>query len=380
MNNNQTPPEDTSYQPPNDEQEGGGSDDQGALVRIDQSGLASIARSEAMAQVDVAHAYPRDLKRFEKKAVELATFDQVTAKLCMYTLERTEYDKVLRKRVRKDIVGPSIRLAEIVASTYQNIHVVSRATDIGESTVTCLGAAWDLENNLKIGAEVSRGITGRSGKRYPPDMVVLTINATSAIARRNAIFSVVPKVYVNRIFERVKEVATGAGKPLQERREAIIVPFGKFGIDVARILARVERASLDEIGVDDLANLAGLWTRLKQGEPADELFPRPELPKEQAPMPGADQEGQKVDLGKKPEPVAETKMTQETTQPIVIAAQVVQQPAQTQPTSATKPKTGGGAELSFTLKDERAAGEPTPEEIAKMGPQPTNKGDGTGIT
>lgn len=366
----QTPPEDPNYQPPGDENEGG-DQQQSALVRIDQNALASIAKSEAMAQVDVAHAYPRDLKKFEKRAVDMATYDVETAKSCMYTLERTEYDKKLKKRVKKDIVGPSIRLSEIVASCYGNIHVGSRPIDIGATTVTCQGVAWDLENNNRITVEVSRSIAGSKGNRYGNDMIVLTLNATSAIARRNATFGVVPRSYIARIFEHVRHVATGGGKPLKDRREAVIAPFAKLGVDVPRILSRVERASIDDLGVADLEVLAGLYTRLKQGDPIDELFPKP-LPKDQqqgqAPVPGADQEGQRVDLGKKPEPVAETKP--EPAQQTTAAAQ----PAVTSTTEKLQEiavKKGGGAQISFGVDKsqdpDRAAAEPTPEEMERLG-------------
>lgn len=384
---NPTPPEDPNYQAPGDEQDGGS--DQQSLVRVDQSGLASIARSEAMAQVDVAHAYPRDIKRFEAKATEMATFDLETAKLCMFTLERTEYDKVLKKRVKKDIVGPSIRLAEIVAHTYQNIHVGSRPIEVGDITVTSQGVAWDLENNSRVTVEVSRGITGYKGKRYGNDMIVLTLNAAAAIARRNAIFSVVPRVYINRIFDAVKRVATGGGKPIQEKRELLVGAFARLGVDIARVLARVERASVDDLSLQDIEILIGLGTRVKQGEAVNDIFP---LPQPQTtgtpPVPGADQEGQKVDLGKK-EPAASTEEAKQ--EPATTPAPAEQPtpasssapPAAEKPAAKPKKNAGGAAELSFTLKDpDRAAGEPTPEELEKMGPLPPAKknDDGTGIS
>lgn len=370
-NDDQTPPEDPNYQPPRDENDTGDDQQQSALVRIDQNALASIAKSEAMAQVDVAHAYPRDLKKFEKRAVEMATFDATTAKSCMYTLERTEYDKKLKKRVKKDIVGPSIRLSEIIASCYGNIHVGSRPIDIGQDTVTCQGVAWDLENNNRITVEVSRGITSSGGRRYGNDMIVLTLNATSAIARRNATFGVVPRSYVARIFERVCHVATGGGKPIQERRELVIAPFAKLGVDVPRILSRVERGSIDELGLEDLEVLAGLYTRLKQGDPIDELFPAPkakEEPQQQAqgPMPGAEQEGQRVDVGKKPETVVATVVTATTSG----TASATPAEVKLSETAAAKK----GAQISFGVGDERAATAPSDEEAERLGAPPKKDG------
>lgn len=381
---NQNPPDDPNYQPPRDENDTGDDQQQSALVRIDQNALASIAKSEAMAQVDVAHAYPRDLKKFEKRAIEMATYDAATAKSCMYTLERTEWDKKLKKRVKKDIVGPSIRLSEIVASCYGNIHVGSRPIDIGDSTVTCQGVAWDLENNNRITVEVSRGITGAKGNRYGNDMIVLTLNATSAIARRNATFGVVPRSYIARIFERVCHVATGGGKPIQERRELVIAPFAKLGVDVPRILARVERASIDDLGLEDLEVLAGLYTRLKQGDPVDELFPKPQPKQEekpQEPLPGSDQEGQRVDL-KTPEAAAAEAVSkpqpaaQPTTTVTATAAGSKTATAAETKLSEVAAKKGGAAQISFGVaeKAEPTGAEPSDEEMERLGAPPKKDG------
>lgn len=378
--NDTPPPSDNELPPPRDENDTGEAE-QTALVRIDQSGLASIAKSEAMAQVDVAHQYPRGLlKDFERRAVDMATFDIVTAKLCMYTLERTEWDKKLKKRVRKDIVGPSIRLAEIVASTYRNIHCGSRPIDVGEQTVTVQGVAWDLENNTRVTVEVSRGIVGSGGKRYGNDMIIMTLNAAGAIARRNAVFSVVPRAFIARIFEKVRAVATGQGKPLQERREAMIAPFAKLGVDVARILARMDRSSVDELSQEDLEVLAGLWTRLKQGDPVDELFQAP-APKESTPVPGsaAGETGQRINLatGGKPAPAVTQPAAQvaDKTDGVVTQEQPAGQPPASTEALKQEPKPAApaakkGANLSFGVAapadDDRAAAAPTAEEMAKL--------------
>lgn len=370
MTDQTAPPPDDNYQPPNDENDTGNDDKNNdttstALAKIDQGGLASIAKSEAMAQVDVAHAYPRDLAIFLEKAVKIATMNQVTAKACLYTLKRKEWDKVQRKEVEKLIVGPSIRMAEIIAQTYQNLHSGARPIAIGDTTVTCQGVAWDLENNVRMTKEVSRRITGSRGKRYGDDMIVLTINATCSIAQRNAILSVVGRAYVNEVFDRVRYFAAGGKKPIEQKRQDVIMAFAKYGVQEDRILGTLGIKSVEQMTIEHIEALFGLGTRLKEGDSIDELFPL-QATKEQVAVPGVEQQGQRVDLGKKPEPEPAAATVATVAQPV--AAPAIDA-SRLPPTPAPKadPKKGGAAQISFGADDnDRAAAAPTDAEMAKL--------------
>lgn len=268
-----------------------------ALTIVEPSAAAAINRSEVMVQLDAAHKYARGIKRFINNAITLATLSVETAESCMYALPRSG----------KTIAGPSVRLAEIAASAYGNLHIGARVVEIGERDVTAQGVAWDLETNLRVTVEVKRRITDKNGRRFNDDMVNVTCAAACSIALRNAIFRVVPRAYIDTIYDKCKAVAVGNAKTLVQRRDDVLARLAKMGADQARVLHALKLAAVDDVTLEHLEILIAYGTSIKQGEKTvDEFFPPPV-----AAVPGADQPGKKMSLGKKEEKKAEPKVERE---------------------------------------------------------------------
>jgi hypothetical protein len=245
----------------NDMQRWEGDDD--GIVRVDVSAVGAIVKSEVEAQIDAAKKYPRSIKRYLNDAIELATYNEKIAKECMYAL----------KRSGKPIVGPSVRMAEICASAYGNMHVGARVIDEGERTITGQGVCWDLEKNLRISVEAARRITTKEGRRYDDDMVVMTGNAAVSIALRNSVFRVIPRVYVSMIFEKAQATAVGDAKTLVKRRQEMVEAFGKMGVTPERMIASLGKAVVDW-GVDELSLLIGLGKAVADKSMSiDDAFP-----------------------------------------------------------------------------------------------------------
>jgi hypothetical protein len=242
-------------------------DDGDAMItHVEAGAVGAIVKSEVEAQLDAAHRYPRSVTRFRQEAFELATLTQDVAESCLYALPRDG----------KMIIGPSVRFAEICASAFGNLHAAARVLETDDSVVTAQGVAWDLQKNWRVSIEAKRRITGKGGRRYSDDMVVVTGNAAASIALRNAIFRVIPRSYVNEIFERVKRVAVGDAKTLTARRAEVIGGLTKMGATLDRILARVGKAGAPDVGLEELEILIGLGTAIKNGESTvDEAFPAP---------------------------------------------------------------------------------------------------------
>lgn len=234
------------------------------LARVDSSALDNLERNEIAAQLDAAHRYPRSIDRFLKEAISLATLSREVAELCIFGLPRGD----------KIIPGPSIRLAEIVASAYGNLHMGKRVLDAKEKTIVGQGVAWDLEKNNRITINVERRITDRNGDRYNDDMITMTGNAASSIGVRNAIFFVVPLAYVQQIYRKVQEVAVGTQATLADRRSKVILHLTKMGVTLDRILSRVKKPSVEDIGLGELEQLIGLGTAIKNDAiKIDDAFP-----------------------------------------------------------------------------------------------------------
>lgn len=266
-------------------------DAESGVITVETSAVGVITKSEVEAQLSAAHRYPRSVGRFMREATTLATMTQEIAESCIYSLPRDG----------KQITGPSVRLAEIVASAYGNLHVGARIVEEGEKDITAQGIAWDLEKNVRVTVETKRRIAGRNGRRFSDDMVIVTGNAAASIALRNAIFRVIPRSYVISIFDQARRVAVGDAKTLDVRRLQVLERFEKLGVNRERVLLRVGKATVEDIGLEDLEALIGMGTALKSGEQRiEDVFPVA------APAPAAPAEdGRRISMGGKKKPDAE---------------------------------------------------------------------------
>lgn len=277
-------------------------------AHVSTSALSAIARSEVECQLDAAHKYKRSISKFLADAQTMATLTTEVAESCMYSLPRGG----------KMITGPSVRLAEICASAYGNLQVAARVLDAEATEIIAQGAAWDMERNVRVTIEARRRITDKKGVRFADDMIVVTGNAAASIALRNAIFRVVPRAYVDVIYEKARSVAVGDAKTLSVRRAQVVERLNKMGVSTERVLTRIGKAGLDEIGLEELEVLIGLGTAVKEGaQRLDEAFPEVSAPAP-APAPPAE-DGRRIKMrgGKKddapapapappPEPPADT--------------------------------------------------------------------------
>jgi len=231
--------------------------------------LASLNKSEVEMQLSAAHKWPRDIKRFIIEATALATFSKETAQSCIYTLP-------LRKGQEVATTGPSVRLAEMAATAWTNMHIAATIIDTGPREVVARALCWDLEKNVRIGTDVPRGIVTRDGSRFGDDMIRVTQLAAISIALRNVVFRVIPRALINHVYGEAVAVATGKadGTFEAERKDVFDFLVNKWRVEPERILARLEVGSFDEITADHLERLIGLGQAIKdRSATVDECFP-----------------------------------------------------------------------------------------------------------
>lgn len=231
--------------------------------------LAALNKSEIDVQIATAKQYPRNLAMVLNNIETLATMDDETAAACFYML----------RRQGKLIEGPSVRMAEIIASSWGNIRVQARIIGNDGKMITAQGVCHDLESNYAVSAEVKRRITGKDGRTFSDDMQVVTGNAACAIAMRNALFKVVPMALVKKVIAKAKQVSIGESTSLEENRKKMLDYFQKIGVDQQHIFDYLSVTKIDEIDVDMLVELRGLATAIKEGTTtAQEIFfPKPDV-------------------------------------------------------------------------------------------------------
>lgn len=223
---------------------------------VSAGSLSEITRAEVDIQIATAKRYPRSLKRFRHLATEMATLDEETAASCFYSLPRSG----------KKIEGPSARFAEIIAVAWTNLRCGARIINIGQSLLTAQGFCHDLESNVGATIETQRRITDKGGRRFNDDMIVVTGNAASSIAYRNAVLKVVPKAYWQPVWQAARDTAIGNAQTLSHRRQKAMEFLSKMGVAEKQILLVLGREGIDDITLDDLGTLRGLITAIKDGD------------------------------------------------------------------------------------------------------------------
>lgn len=256
--------------------------------------LAILTRAEIDVQISTAKTYPRSVKKFQTDALGLATLDEETAISCFYRLPRGG----------KTIEGPSIRLAEIIASAWGNLRYGTRIVGQDARFVTAEGVCHDLERNVSGTARIDRRITNRKGETFNDDMVAVTANAACAIAVRNAIFHVIPRAFWNHVYEQAKLTAIGKAETLTDRRASMVAYFQKMGVLLERLLAVAGKPSVEDLSLEDVFNLRAVANAIRTGETTvDQAFPEPrrEEPKQSATEKLAEKLGGKKSGGGPPE-------------------------------------------------------------------------------
>lgn len=233
-------------------------------LAVVQPAHVAVQASDVLAQLDAAHRYPRSLGRFLADAKAMATLTRETAQACIYTVPRGG----------KQLTGPSIRLAETCVSAWGNTQFGARVVDVGDEFLTAEGVCWDMQTNVRVTLQVQRRITDKHGRRFNEDMIGVAGAAACSIALRNAIFRVVPRAYVNAVYDHARKVAVGDAKTLEARRADLFDRLTKLGVTQERILARIGKSSVADVGLDEMEILIGIGTAIKEGDATiDDAFP-----------------------------------------------------------------------------------------------------------
>jgi hypothetical protein len=220
-------------------------------------------------QIDIAKRYPRDLTRVINNSIAIVTMDKDTAETCNYSLPRGG----------KKLTGASVHLARIIVQQYGNLRVESRVTHADKKQVYAEAVCFDLESNVAVKATTSKSIIYSKGGRYNDDMIVVTGKAAAAIAYRNAVFSVIPKAIIDKVYNAAMREITGdlsTEEKLIKRRKAALDAFNsEYGVTEEEILKYLGLNTINQIKKDEIVTMLGMFNALKDGEyTVDNMFER----------------------------------------------------------------------------------------------------------
>ena len=235
-------------------------DADGSILEGGLDSALAVALNDSLfnRQADLAARRPRKVGEAIRNMVELATYDTPSAQMSIYSLPRDG----------KAIIGPSVRFAELALQMWKNANSDSRvvAVDYKAGYVEAEGIFHDIESNVIGRTHIRRRITNKAGKVYNADMIQTTSNAACAIARRNAILQGIPRQFWNVAYEKALAVCRGDEKTLGARRVALIQAFKDKGVTPAQVFSLIGGTAEQDIGLDQMVVLAGMFTAIVNGE------------------------------------------------------------------------------------------------------------------
>lgn len=241
-------------------------------VAVTPNALEQMERANIDIQIATALAHPRSMAKFYERATAMVTFDETTAASCLY---RRPVGK--EGGVMKYAEGESVRLAEIVASSYGNIRVAGMIIEMTPRYVKAQGVAHDLETNTAYKAEVVESTVNRHGVPFSERMRVVVAKSAQSKAIRDAIFRIVPKSLCKPLSLKAKEVAKGDLKTFEAKRKAVVAWIKSLNIEPKRVWDAIGIKGEADISVEVLLLLHGLKTAIEEGDcTIDEAFPKPE--------------------------------------------------------------------------------------------------------
>ena len=268
--------------------------ERGSFSLVAPTAINEMERAQIDVQIQTAKHFPRTVSTAIEKAKTLACADTIIADECTYGL----------KRGKKRITGPTIRLAEIMATSWGNLRYAGRTIAIEDRRVVAQGVCHDLESNAAASVEVSRSIVDKYGKRYGDDMIRVTSQAAIAIAIRNAIFKIIPGGYVGIVQRAAQAVARGEVMGLIDRTESAIAFFVGLGATETKVLAAIDLTKREDITWEHIDQLIQYAASIKTGETSiAELFgATPATEQEQEKKPEGGETPNEVEPGKGADP------------------------------------------------------------------------------
>tara|TARA_R110001599_G_scaffold184514_1_gene377981 strand:- start:5160 stop:6086 length:927 start_codon:yes stop_codon:yes gene_type:complete len=208
-------------------------------------------------RTEIAKANPRNIKNILDEIETLSTLSEDVAFSCFYVIIGED----------KPIVGISVRLAELIASSWGNIHSGARIMSKNQKEVTVQGFVHDFEKNSIFTVEVQRSTFGLT-----PERAIHSTNAASSIAFRNAVFKAIPASLTQSIVSKIKHyILNNDSMDVMARCYNVIEFFKSKNINeqqVSDLLGRKINYDLDNIRLtnEDMFLLMGLKNAIEEGD------------------------------------------------------------------------------------------------------------------
>lgn len=226
----------------------------GQVTSLQKTSAYAAHRAAIDVQISTAKAYPRALQNVSRNLIAWCASDNDTAESCVYSL----------KRGGKTIRGPSIRFAEILTHAWGHMRVDARIVDEGRDFIVVRGECHDLQSNNVWSQDVTRRITGSTGKRYDADLIGVTMMAAASIAQRDSVLKCIPAFIWRPAFDACMQRIVGDVKTLSDRRIKAVGQFSVLGVQAEQVFKKLGVASINDITADHLVDLIGTFNAIRE--------------------------------------------------------------------------------------------------------------------
>lgn len=195
----------------------------------------------------------RNVRDCIKAAIEIVTLDVEAAEECIYKVPRGNEIKM----------GPSVGLAETLASCWGKMITGIDRYEIGEEDIVIWGASFDLQSGMGFKGMVQRSILDKNGKRYKRSIIQDNLMAAQSILYRDLTLRLIPRPIVRTVYRAALALATGEGKSWTERQKNVVDRFIQLGVSESDLLRHIGRTSRNDINSDDLEYLTAINNEVK---------------------------------------------------------------------------------------------------------------------
>lgn len=292
------------------------------------------AIAEARGQIQIAKMFPRSVSQAIAEIQEVAK-NREFAEAAFYTVPNRGS-------------GPSIRFAEEVARVYGNFQYGHRELSRSDGRSEIEVYAWDVEkNNISKRQITVEHVRDTKQGSYPlRDQADIDNRIANIAAKqmRGRILALVPKSLVAICEAECKRTLAGNGEgpTVQQRIARMISAFAAFGVKPTHINQYLGH-DLDDATMDDIADLQGIFTALRDGARVSDYFSAPDrgqqhIEQGEASQPGEQEENKDSKLGSAGKGASKSKQTGRQNKPAPEKAEEKQaEPEKKEPAKRSKP-------------------------------------------
>lgn len=220
-----------------------------------------IAASREMAEVQAAVVMARRFPRDEIRAVEKirnACSRPTLAESAVYQYSRGG----------SDVSGPSIRLAEAIASAWGNLQFGVREVEQRNGESTCEAFAWDVESNTRVVksfrvSHIRHTKRGDTLLTDPRDIYEMVANQ-GARRVRACILGIIPGDVVEDAVRQCETTLNAKADTTPEGLKKVADAFASYGVTVKQLEARIQRR-WDSITAAQVVGLRKIIVSLRDG-------------------------------------------------------------------------------------------------------------------